>query len=1015
MDAIPLPSNFAEVERLIQALYQPAPPQTIAQIQEVLQTLQKSAGGWQLAQSLLSSKDENIKFFGALTLIVKLNTESSALSQDDAKQLLQSLIGWLIQFLEDGSSALVVRKLCAALATFFIHFPHLWSRCILHLLYCLHGSRAIPVEDVDEKPRTEVIEQHTSYELASEMPLTRVQAVIWFAANLVEDVGKTDMNSTKYADVHRRLWHDGQDVIPLLAFALSPALSRLPSEKGKTVQQESVACAQSWIAYAQRTPASANIDKSLRSLSIPLINCVYDSDLYDAAIELLIDSLNNNSEFFEEAQLEAISAMLDGEWAQKRYQMLMQGDFERDSVQFGSLMLAYGDALLTRLMVAIDDRSQRFWAALAGLTSAPGFPAGEDKIFTPTVELWATFVETFNDKLVEGDQDNDLWVPMATGHVTQVVSNCWQKLQWPPADVFDSWENDERSAFKEARKDVADLLQAVYALPVDIPLLSTFANSFLQRLPSCSWAELEATAFCLNALSISVAQDEQHDDKLIMVFSPLFFNAMKEQAGAMQPRARQTFMALIERYSDYFVRHPEVLPPALNILFDSLSDPALGKGSAQTIASLCSSCRSILTGEVPAFIAQYSTIYSSHPIDSVAEERVINGIALIIGAIADNEVRLGALSQLFAFARMDIERSVQLARGMLPVNMQDPLHRRGLNIGWAQKPPEQMTVADIAVELCVRGLRCVLFMARGVQSFDDGPVDLDAAPGWQGPRGNQLPVVQDDILSALNQALVTFPNDYEVIKAICEIFKAGFAEWEPGPFVFPPETVTNFFTSLSSTTPQIGTVLKTACSFLSSLRNAPEAQETASLTRLLPWVLTLLQAMPDPEGDIELSQNAIDFVQRLINRRPDIIFGRQPQTVIEFIFMHSLRVLEGSNPLPKAAAADLWSTFITLRSNDPLARLQKQTLSEENQAAVWDAISAAMEHFGPLVSRSLIFQVGGNAARSEVDKLCDPLKKLVVNQKHAQAWLEQALFDDNFPSTKVSAEEKRAFLRKSST
>jgi hypothetical protein len=64
------------------------------------------------------------------------------------------------------------------------------------------------------------------------------------------------------------------------------------------------------------------------------------------------------------------------------------------------------------------------------------------------------------------------------------------------------------------------------------------------------------------------------------------------------------------------------------------------------------------------------------------------------------------------------------------------------------------------------------------------------------------------------------------------------------------------------------------------------------------------------------------------------------------------------------------------------------------------------------VSKSLIFQVGGNAARSEVDRLCDPLKKLVVNQKHAQTWLEQALFGNDFPSTKVSPEEKRAFLRK---
>jgi hypothetical protein len=122
---------------------------------------------------------------------------SSALSQDDAKGLLQSLIGWLIKSLEDGSGALVVRKLCSALATYFIHFPHIWSRCILHLLHCLHDGRVIPVGDVDEGQRPDAVDQHTSYVLAGEMPLIKVQAVIWFAANLVEDVGKTDMNSTK--------------------------------------------------------------------------------------------------------------------------------------------------------------------------------------------------------------------------------------------------------------------------------------------------------------------------------------------------------------------------------------------------------------------------------------------------------------------------------------------------------------------------------------------------------------------------------------------------------------------------------------------------------------------------------------------------------------------------------------------------------------------------------------------------------------------------------------------------
>jgi len=70
-----------------------------------------------------------------------------------------------------------------------------------------------------------------------------------------------------------------------------------------------------------------------------------------------------------------------------------------------------------------------------------------------------------------------------------------------------------------------------------------------------------------------------------------------------------------------------------------------------------------------------------------------------------------------------------------------------------------------------------------------------------------------------------------------------------------------------------------------------------------------------------------------------------------------------------------------------------------------------MSHLGPLFTQTLIRNIGGNAARSEIDKLSDPLKKLVVQQPRAQAWLEHALSHD-FPSARVTEEEKMLFLKK---
>lgn len=56
--------------------------------------------------------------------------------------------------------------------------------------------------------------------------------------------------------------------------------------------------------------------------------------------------------------------------------------------------------------------------------------------------------------------------------------------------------------------------------------------------------------------------------------------------------------------------------------------------------------------------------------------------------------------------------------------------------------------------------------------------------------------------------------------------------------------------------------------------------------------------------------------------------------------------------------------------------------------------------------------IGGNAARSELDKLSDPLKKLVVQHPRAKQWLETALLDPAFPGVQVTEADKSVFVKK---
>jgi hypothetical protein len=75
------PLSFADIEGLVKSLYDPGNARKISQNEATLRVLQRSPQGWEIADALLKSNDEQVRFFGALTLTVKLNADSYVSSQ----------------------------------------------------------------------------------------------------------------------------------------------------------------------------------------------------------------------------------------------------------------------------------------------------------------------------------------------------------------------------------------------------------------------------------------------------------------------------------------------------------------------------------------------------------------------------------------------------------------------------------------------------------------------------------------------------------------------------------------------------------------------------------------------------------------------------------------------------------------------------------------------------------------------------------------------------------------------
>ena len=96
----------------------------------------------------------------------------------------------------------------------------------------------------------------------------------------------------------------------------------------------------------------------------------------------------------------------------------------------------------------------------------------------------------------------------------------------------------------------------------------------------------------------------------------------------------------------------------------------------------------------------------------------------------------------------------------------------------------------------------------------------------------------------------------------------------------------------------------------------PQAAFRCVLTSAANLVINPTHKKPEPEHDPELSQNGIEFASRLLSKSPVTVLSLQPSDAAEFLFLFTLRVLDGKEPLPKGAAADFW-----VRDNPTLAFL----------------------------------------------------------------------------------------------
>ena len=572
----------------------------------------------------------------------------------------------------------------------------------------------------------------------------------------------------------------------------------------------------------------------------PAILCLAEDDLYEISVELFSDVLTNYSKFLSGEDFQLLYSLFNSPWAKERYQRLVQGDYDFDSLQFGHFMIAFGDATLQDLAKSLDmnPQCQQFLSALGGLLGAEGIAVHEDKIFVPALEFWNTYVENMIDDIYSESGQHPTWFAAAEVHVTQMIERCFRKIQFPSSSIFMLWDSVDRVSFKDARRDFADMLQQYY-LVSGMPLLDKFVSLAHTSIYRRDWAELEAALYCLSVFPDCVSsQEDERDGCLHGIFKPEIFSLFTDPGNAVPFQAMESFLVLISGYADYFEKNTSYLANALNFVFTAIASPALSRRASDTITGLCSECRTILLPELGAFLQQYQNLISNGSIPGYAKESVLGAIACLVQALPEEEPKVGPLDQLLSFVGVDIEECLQKALAPEDVQAEEtgvPLQ----NVPSPQRPKQAQT----PLEQGVVSLRCLTAIGRGLQQPHDKPLDLEkevVSPFWTEGAGSDI---QRRIFSMVSKLWDVFGEKGEIVEAACTVARQGFREFEPGPFVLPPALIAELLLKASPLTPRLGFVIGTASSFVSSYKRGTKGTGIHNVfDTLLTWVSQLLQA-----------------------------------------------------------------------------------------------------------------------------------------------------------------------------
>ncbi|GAA98552.1 hypothetical protein E5Q_05240 [Mixia osmundae IAM 14324] len=604
-----------ELLELIRRLYAPtSSAEEQRQVQHVLFEAQRSTGAWQWSSWLLTSPhDAQSRFFGALTLSIKISRDFISLPEGHQEQLKQSLMEILYHSAPlaypanhdatanslnaASSERIVLRKLAVAATALAIKIaPRDWSEWLLSLMTLLSSA-----------------------------PCSR-QAVFEVLAVITEESERADLIGKRRVQFEHTLTEAGS----LVARTIIDTLTTFPSSHNDADLIAALRCLQSWL--TSKNIRYEDLDR-IYPLTLPLLLHPPTAEQASDCIEDFLADLD----FLTPTRAEPLLDYLSSQYTSQAIAEAIENESDTDILPTLKLLVATFEHSATTIVRSMaSQRSVTLLRHLLLLSTFPGTFAVDEEVSIIGLPTWVYLQEEMADEGLHGtstgdDQGSETVQRWKLGQeiFAELSTRLLVKLQWPPESETQGWTKDTFSRYSNYRSDVGDTLIHAYYV-IRVRLLEFLVSTAIERSAQASrsggpWEPLEACLYALQAIQEAIP--EETDAHLPDVFARVL-TALPVDAPT---RLTETTLLLIGNYTAWLNEHPAYILQALTFVAAALSRESVWRSAAMAIRRLCSTCRVHLIGHVGSFVALVANLEGRLPSSDFA--KVVESVAAVVQAM----------------------------------------------------------------------------------------------------------------------------------------------------------------------------------------------------------------------------------------------------------------------------------------------------------------------------------------------------------------------------------------------